>query len=106
MFRLKKLHIAYWTSQFTKFYDVEDLPNQGQKTMARFFVERWIVRFCFPINRHSDQILKILLTSFRSLCNDQGIQRTAPTSYTPIRGRYDWTVEECLSKYIDQNENE
>ena len=96
--------------QFSKWYEALALPNQEAKTVAKAFVEHWIVRFGCPVNLHSDQGSNFMSKLFCRLCSELGIQRTSTTSYHPQRNtmieRTNQTIEECLSKYIGQYQHE
>ena len=96
--------------QFSKWYEAVALPNQEAKTVAKAFVEHWIVIFGCPVNLHSDQGSNFMSKLFRSLCSELGIQKTSTTSYHPpgnaMIERTNRTIEECLSKYIGQYQHE
>ena len=101
-----KKYILLIGDQFGKWYEAVALPNQEAKTVAKAFVEHWIVRFGCPVNIHSDQGLNFMFKLFCSLCNELGIQRTSTTSYHPqgnaMLERTNPIMEDCLSKYIGQ----
>ena len=90
--------------QFSKWYEAVAMPNQKAKTVAKAFVEHWIVGFGCPVNLNSDQGSNFMSKLFRSLCSELGIQRKSTTSYHPqgnaMIERTNRTIEECLSKYI------
>ena len=96
--------------QFSKWYEAVALPNQEAKTVAKAFVEHWIVRFGCPVSLHSDQGSNFMSKLFCSLCRELGIQWTSTTSYHPqgnaMIERTNRTIEECLSKYIGQYQHE
>ena len=96
--------------QFSKWYEAIALPNQEAKTVAKAFVEHWIVRFGCPVNLHSDQGPNLISQLFRGLCSELGSQRTSTASYHPqgnaVFERTNRKIEECLSKYIGQNQHE
>ena len=75
-----KKYILLIGGLFSKWYEAVALPNQEAKTVAKAFVEHWIVRFGCPVNLHSDQGSNFMSKLFRSLCSELGIQRT---SYHP-----------------------
>ena len=56
--------------QFSKWYEAVALPNQEAKTVAKAFVEHWIVRFGCPVNLHSDQRSNFMSKLFCSLCSE------------------------------------
>ena len=96
--------------QFSKWYEAVALPNQEAKTVAKAFVEHWIVRLCCPVNLLSDQGSNFMSKLFCILCSDLGIQRTSKTSYHPqwnaMIEQTNRTIEECLSKYIGQYQHD
>ena len=96
--------------QFSKWYEAVDLPNQEAKTVSRAFVEHWLLISGCPVNLHSDQGSKFMSNLFRFLCTELGIQRTSTTFYDPqgnaMIERTNLTIEECLSKYMGQNQLE
>ena len=67
------MYILLIGDQFSKWYEAVALPNQEAKTVAKAFVEHWIVRFGCPVNLHSDQGSNIMSKLFRSLCSELGI---------------------------------
>ena len=68
------------------------------------------MRIGCPVKLHSDPMSKL----FRCLCykvkGNQQSQRKSATSYHPqgnaMTERKNWTIEECLSEYIGQYQNE
>ena len=101
-----KKNVLLKGDQFSKWYEAVALPNQEAKTVAKAFVEHWIVRFGCPVNLHSDQGSNFISKLFRSLCSELRFQRTSTTSYHPqgnamIERAYR-TIEEFFSKYIGQ----
>ena len=77
--------------------------------MQRAFAEHWIVRFG-PVKLYSDQESNFMSKYVRSLCSEIRIQWTTTTSYqtqgNAMIERTNRTIEECLSKYIGQYQNE
>ena len=51
----EKNYLLLIVDQFSKWYEAVALHNQEEKTVAKAFVEHWIVRFGCPVNLHSDQ---------------------------------------------------
>ena len=95
--------------QFSKWYEAVALTNQEAKTVAKAFVEHWIVRFGCPVNLHSDQGSNFMSKLFGSIGSELGIQRTSTTSYHPQGNaieRTNRTIEECFSKYIGQYQHD
>ena len=105
-----KKYFLLIADQFSKWYEAVALPNQDAKTVAKAFVEQWIVRFGCPVKLHSDQGSNFIPKLFRSLCSELGIQRKSTTSYHPQENamieRTNRTITECLSKYIEQYQHE
>ena len=103
-------YILIISDQISKWYEAVALPNQEAKTVAKAFVEYWIVRFGCPVNLHRDQGSNFMSKLFRSLCSELGIQRTSTTLYHPqgnaMIERTNRTVEKCFSKYIGQYQHE
>ena len=106
----EKKYILLIGDQFSKWYEAVALPNHEAKTVAKVFVEHWIVRFGCPVNLHSDQESNFMSKLFRRLCSELEIQRTSKTSYHPqekaMIERTNRTKEECLSKNIGQYQHE
>ena len=69
-------YILLIDDQFSEWYEAVALPNREAKTVAKAFVEHWIVRFGCPVNLHSDQGSNFMSKLFRSICSELGIQRT------------------------------
>ena len=95
-----KKYILLIGDQFSKWYEAVALPNQEANTVAKAFVEHWIVRFDCPVNLHSDQGSFFMSKLFCSLCSELEIQRTSTTSYhrtgNGMIERTNRTIEECL----------
>ena len=65
---------------FSKWHESADLPNHDAKTVARAFVEHWVVRFGCADNRNKDQGSNPISKFFRCLSSQLGIQSSSTIS--------------------------
>ena len=96
--------------QFSKWYEAVAMANQEAKTVARALVDNWITKFGCPVNLHSDKGTNFMSELFTELCRVLGIERTSTTSFHPegnaMIERTNRTIEESLSKYIDDHQSD
>ena len=96
--------------QISKWYVAVGMPNQEAETIPEALVEKWITRFGWPVNPHSDKGTNFMSELFRDLCRIWVIQRTSRTSFRPEESAMieltNRTMEESISKCVSEHQHD
>ena len=95
--------------QFSKWYEAVPMQNQEATTLAKCFVDCWVLRFGCPANLHSDKGTNYMSNLFKNMCKELGIDRTSTTAYHPqgnaMIERTNQTIGENSAKNLGEHHN-
>ncbi|PIK54590.1 hypothetical protein BSL78_08521 [Apostichopus japonicus] len=95
---------------FTKWTEAYAIPNQEAVTVARVFVEQFVLRFGVPLQLHTDQGRNFESNLFKELAQLLGIDKTRTTAFHPqsdgMVERFNRTLEAMLSAVVSENQRD
>ncbi|PIK59483.1 Retrovirus-related Pol polyprotein from transposon [Apostichopus japonicus] len=94
----------------TKWTEAYAIPNQEAVTVARVFVEQFVLRFGVPLQLHTDQGRNFESNLFKELAQLLGIDKTRTTAFHPqsdgMVERFNRTLEAMLSAVVSENQRD
>lgn len=76
-------YVLMLVDQFTKWVECFPLPDQTAESVARTFLDDFIVRHGCPMQVHTDQGTNFVSDLFQSMCKLMAITKTRTTPYRP-----------------------
>ena len=103
-------YLLVMVDQFTKWIEIEPLPEQSAEKIAKAAVDRFFSHFGYPITIHTDQGRNFDGELFKSLCQLLHIAKTRTTPYRPSSNgqveRYNRTILQTIRAYLQSNLNQ
>lgn len=79
----KKRYILVMIDHFTRYCVAVPVPNKKKSTIAKAFVNHWVLRFGAPMRVHSDQGGEFVNDVMEEVCALLHIQRSTTLAYSP-----------------------
>ena len=103
-------YVLVVSDYFTKWTEAYAIPNQEAMTVAKVFVEEFVMRFGVPRLLHTDQGRNFESELFKELCELLGICKTRTTAFHPqsdgMVERFNKTLEAMLSTVVSDNQKD
>jgi transposase InsO family protein len=100
-------YLLVMVDQFTKWVEIEPLPEQSAELIAKAAVDRFFSHFGYPVHIHTDQGRNFDGKLFSSLCHLLHIAKSRTTPYRPSSNgqveRYNRTILQIIRSYLDKN---
>lgn len=99
-------YLLVMVDQFTKWIEIEALPDQSAESVARAAVDRFFTSLGYPLFIHTDQGRNFDSQFFKTLCDMLDITKSRTTPYRPCSNgqveRYNRTILQIIRCYLDK----
>ena len=103
-------YLLVMVDQFTKWIEIEPLPEQSSERIAKASVDRFFSHFGYPNTIHTDQGRNFDGELFRSLCQLLHVTKTRTTPYRPSSNgqveRYNRTILQTIRAFLQMELNQ